>query len=934
MSIPLSLGLFLLCLLALGHAEETLATSRDPDHGYMVPDRVPLPTLTTVGAIRQLAAEEARRGYPVRIRGVVTLNNPYISLMFVQDESGGIYVSPEKLPWLERTGLSQGMLVQIEGRTSFGRFSPTVRGKEDAAVVVKVLGRAPLPEPLRPSIVQLADPRYQNQWIEISGVVRQVTSGSLFEGAVESVAVTVVSPAGRVTAAAFRNPPTKNLPTELVGATVRVRGVFTAILNNNDQFLGMWLATAALNDFQIVGPSPGEAFALPVRPIASLMRFDVMHSVSERVRIQGTVTQTVAGRGMYVQGETAAVYVKTIEPPQVQPGCRVDVAGFPAQGEWNPILEDAVYQTRGSGPLPEPPAITTETALSGDFDCRRVVMEGLLLQASLNPEQPTLVLQSGEKAFLARLADASDLPRLAGLAEDSWLRLEGVCVNSRREDLLKQGPLKANVRPGTFYLLVASPDGVIVLRKPSWWTTPRILAAAGAVLLMALAALLWVIVLRYRVAVQTGIIRRQLARETVYEERGRIARELHDTLEQELAGISLQLDTVSAALPEAPDGPRQLLDLARLLLRHSRAEARRSIMDLRASLLEAGDLASALQDVAANARDAQSVAVEAVVEGPPRRLPGKIETNLLRIAQEALANALKHGKPSRVTLWLSFVEQGVELRIEDDGAGFDVEQAMALSAGHFGLLGMRERAERIHAAFKIQSARGKERPSRSRLTTTCRKGTRSEKARENPTALGGRSFHRSHRIDGRDPGRSRHDRGRRVWQRRTGHRTLPPTHARRNSHGLAAAGHERRASDGGHSRGVSPSPRGAPFRLRGRGRCLCAVQAGVAAYLPKSAERAELLAAIRTVHLGQTYFPPAIAARLAARQARPELSNRENEVLRWVVLGHTNREIAQQLGIAEVTVKLHVGSLLQKLGARDRTEASTLAIQRGIVHFE
>jgi DNA-binding NarL/FixJ family response regulator len=113
-----------------------------------------------------------------------------------------------------------------------------------------------------------------------------------------------------------------------------------------------------------------------------------------------------------------------------------------------------------------------------------------------------------------------------------------------------------------------------------------------------------------------------------------------------------------------------------------------------------------------------------------------------------------------------------------------------------------------------------------------------------------------------------------------------------------------------------------------------AVQVGVAAYLPKSAERAELLAAIRTVHLGQTYFPPAIAAKLAARQERPELSSREREVLHWVVLGHTNREIARQLGIAEVTVKLHVGSVLQKLGARDRTEASTLAIQRGIVHLE
>ena len=109
-----------------------------------------------------------------------------------------------------------------------------------------------------------------------------------------------------------------------------------------------------------------------------------------------------------------------------------------------------------------------------------------------------------------------------------------------------------------------------------------------------------------------------------------------------------------------------------------------------------------------------------------------------------------------------------------------------------------------------------------------------------------------------------------------------------------------------------------------------AVRAGVAAYLPKSAERDELLAAIRAVHLGQTYFPPAIAAKLAVRQARPELSSRESEVLHWVVLGRTNREIARELGIAEVTVKVHVGNVLQKLGASDRTEAATLAIQRGI----
>ena len=389
-------------------------------------------------------------------------------------------------------------------------------------------------------------------------------------------------------------------------------------------------------------------------------------------------------------------------------GDQVDVAGFPAQGGWKPILEDAVYRFRGPGQVPVPPAITVEKALSGNYDCRRVVMEGLLLQASLNPEQPTLLLQSGDKMFLAKLADVSYFSNLA-TADNSWLRVEGICVNSGREDLLKHVPPELGEPPGpvAFHLLVASPADVTVLKKPSWWTTLRILAVVGGTLFVAVAALLWVIVLRYRIAVQTRIIRRQLAREAVYEERGRIARELHDTLEQELAGISLQMDTANAKLPTAPETARQLLDLASALLQHSRAEARRSIMDLRASLLERGDLAAALQELAVQARKGQPISVEVVVEGLPRRLPGKIETNLLRIAQEALTNALKHGKPDHVKLCLAFGQKEVVLHLEDDGPGFDVEQALTLRAGHFGLLGMRERAERIHGRFQIQSVPGK-----------------------------------------------------------------------------------------------------------------------------------------------------------------------------------------------------------------------------------
>lgn len=112
-----------------------------------------------------------------------------------------------------------------------------------------------------------------------------------------------------------------------------------------------------------------------------------------------------------------------------------------------------------------------------------------------------------------------------------------------------------------------------------------------------------------------------------------------------------------------------------------------------------------------------------------------------------------------------------------------------------------------------------------------------------------------------------------------------------------------------------------------------ALQAGANAYVPKALPREELLAAIRTVHRGGKYLPPGVAERLASRAERPNLSPRELEILRLVALGNANKEIAARLGLAEVTVKVYVSRILEKLGAPDRTRASTLAIERGLVRL-
>jgi DNA-binding NarL/FixJ family response regulator len=112
-----------------------------------------------------------------------------------------------------------------------------------------------------------------------------------------------------------------------------------------------------------------------------------------------------------------------------------------------------------------------------------------------------------------------------------------------------------------------------------------------------------------------------------------------------------------------------------------------------------------------------------------------------------------------------------------------------------------------------------------------------------------------------------------------------------------------------------------------------ALAAGVLAYLTKDVLHDELLKAIRAVHAGSSYLPSAVSSALAAQMTRADLSPREVQVLELIVQGMPNKQIAYTLSIAEHTVKNHVKNILAKLGAQDRTQAATAAIQRGIVHL-
>jgi len=192
----------------------------------------------------------------------------------------------------------------------------------------------------------------------------------------------------------------------------------------------------------------------------------------------------------------------------------------------------------------------------------------------------------------------------------------------------------------------------------------------------------------------------------VLEERARLAREIHDTLAQGFVGISSQLDAVAMCMPEEASPARRFLDLARRMARHSLTEARRSVMDLRASALEGQDLAAALQSGTRMWTAGSPVAVNVDVSGAEKPLPQEMEQHLLRIAQEAVTNVLKHAGASQIWIKLHMEARKLHLRIIDNGHGFDQHDIFASRAGHFGVLGMRERAERLGGELRLDSHPG------------------------------------------------------------------------------------------------------------------------------------------------------------------------------------------------------------------------------------
>ncbi len=201
---------------------------------------------------------------------------------------------------------------------------------------------------------------------------------------------------------------------------------------------------------------------------------------------------------------------------------------------------------------------------------------------------------------------------------------------------------------------------------------------------------------------------RQMNREfgLVLAERSRLGREIHDTLLQSLVAVALEFDDICEQLEPAKVALKAQVVNIRTRVEEYILEARQSIANLRSPMLVRSDLGTALQRSGEAATAAHDIRFEFTLRGMARRLDGTLEEQLLRIGQEAVSNAVRHGAASTIHMELCFDHAAVRLRVSDDGCGFDPDRPAPHAEGHWGIAGMRERAARVGAQLRLESQPG------------------------------------------------------------------------------------------------------------------------------------------------------------------------------------------------------------------------------------
>lgn len=671
-------------------------------------EEAPLP-LTTAAAVRRLAPEEAAKARPVQLSGTLLLVTRQRDSLVLRDATDGIYVEVNHLIGDTRR---PGDRVELSGVTGAGDFAPIVKASR-----ITWGGTGPLPPPRATTTAELNAGGFDAAWVEFEGIVHSCSpsppdrfpAGRAPRGVPanrpeadrpgpESWTITLAQGDDRVTVQ-VRD---RVVPGELIDAKVKVRGVVFNVHNANRQFVRASVHVAEQGMITVVTPPPADPFGLPLQRIDEILRFTPTGFTGHRIRVRGVVTAHRQGRTVWLQEGDRGLRVASEQPGALSPGDVVEVVGFADHGGYAPTVSDAIFRKVAAGPPPVPLVLRMAEEISRQ-DANLVQIEAKLDAVRQTPDGVRLALTWNGTPIGALLPSGFGEPHDARWEPGSWVRATGIGVPGQSDFLPPAGRWVAE----EMQMLLRAPGDLAVIRAAPWLTARRAMLIAVAGAMVILLTLIVVAVLARRQIAQREEARKLAEVEfaAMLAERNRLARELHDTIAQNLNAVSMQMELAkNSAKAGTVEDVMPHLVTAHGIVRSCLAEARESIWDMRSHILEKTDLLGALRLVAEQMSAGRGCTIRTHAHGKPRRVAPVIENHLLRIGQEAVSNALKHAQARTIELEITFEATSVRLVVCDDGRGFD--PAPERADGHFGLRGMKERVEQMQGELRIRRGDG------------------------------------------------------------------------------------------------------------------------------------------------------------------------------------------------------------------------------------
>jgi len=632
------------------------------------------PPLTKAIEVRSLSWDDAGRAIPVRIRGTVIFIHSRADV-FVQDETAGTFFRTQ-----EPEGVKPGDIVEVIGFSHQGLYLPGI-----GLSPYRVVGSGLLPEAIPVGYSDLISGLYHYQRVSIQGVVRsenQLPGGET---------VLLIAMDSRIVEVRIEPSPRPG-PVSLVGSRIRAEGMAAGAINARRQLVQPYLQSRNWDEISVLAAALPEE-EVPLVSGKELMTFRVSERGDQRVRIDGTVTASFPQGLIFVRHDKTAFAVRLSQPSGVSVGDHVEVIGFPEMERFSASVVDARLVSRRPGPKPEPVELGIEELREGLHDSDLIAVTARVTDRFQSEDGIVLTLQMGGQAMQARGPAPLVEMRVGSLVRAVGISVVESSVGSRY-----------TTRPESVSLRIRQPEDIIVLKAPSAWTVRRLAGILAVLAAFVLLAGLWITILRRQVSRQTAALRESIESEGALQERQRIAREFHDTLEQELAGLSLRLD--AAATRGIDDKGRSLLMASRNLVSRIQAETRNLILDLRSPAESAGDLVAALKELVAAHAGQPGAEVRLEVNDPVPTLPAATVHHVRMIAAEGVTNAVKHARASLIAVQVESSDADLIIRVTDNGDGFDIDAQTRGKSGHFGCVGIRERSRKIGATVTWSSEPG------------------------------------------------------------------------------------------------------------------------------------------------------------------------------------------------------------------------------------